>query len=295
MPGNPVDNLCPKDQCTEESRQLLVEQWHMDSPQSFYANWVSNAVQGEFGRSSSQNDDVGKLLGRSFLTTALVIAIALVPVILASVLSALGWIPQRLDGLWQAIGLVPLVILALFAVAFITINFGPPPIDAIPLWEPGRWAAGDWFRVVLGGLVLGIADGVLASAILGTRSVFDAELNQRYIGIAVLRGESVFSNAMPNVTPALVGQLRGRVLLLISGSVIVEAVLQINGIADLLWGGAIKQDYFLVLAATSGFAVLSAALLFFQAASEVGVALWVRRSPRVAEPAVAPAGQAGGA
>ena len=60
---------------------------------------------------------------------------------------------------------------------------------------------------------------------------------------------------------------------------------------DLLWRGTLKQDYFLVLAAATGFAVLSSILLALQGFAEVGTALMVRRSPRVegAAPAAADA------
>ena len=78
---------------------------------------------------------------------------------------------------------------------------------------------------------------------------------------------------------ALAGQLRARTLHLLSGAVIIEAVLQIDGLGDFLWRGTLKQDFGLVLATATGFAVVSAALLAFQGLLEIFVALHVRRSP----------------
>ncbi len=94
-----------------------------------------------------------------------------------------------------------------------------------------------------------------------------------------MRGETPLSNAMPNVLPALVGQFRARALHVMSGAVVVEVILGIPGLGELLWEGTLKQDFGVVLAATFAFSLMSSALLFGQAVSEVGVALFVRRHP----------------
>ena len=65
--------------------------------------------------------------------------------------------------------------------------------------------------------------------------------------------------------------------------VVVEVVLKIDGIGYLLWEATLKQDFGVLLAATWGFAVLSSALMLAQAAVEIGVARWVRRSPPIPE------------
>jgi ABC-type dipeptide/oligopeptide/nickel transport system permease component len=63
--------------------------------------------------------------------------------------------------------------------------------------------------------------------------------------------------------------------------VVVEVVLQVPGIGELLWQGTLLQDFGVVLAAATGFALLSAARLLAQAVGEVAVALWVRGGPAV--------------
>ncbi|MEQ1572039.1 MAG: ABC transporter permease subunit, partial [Myxococcota bacterium] len=115
----------------------------------------------------------------------------------------------------------------------------------------------------------------------GTRTTFEDEYRQRYIGVAVLRGESPLANALPNVLPALAGQVRARALQILSGTVVVEVVLGISGLGELLFDGTLRQDFGVVLAAAWAFSLASAALLLAQAATELGVALWVRRAPAV--------------
>jgi peptide/nickel transport system permease protein len=273
LPGDPVNILCPPGLCTGQAE--LAERWHMDGgPAGFYANWLGNAVSGDFGRSIRvmQGQPVSELLWESLPVTTALVLLALLPVVGASAAVSIGWLPRRLDSFWQGLGLVPSVILALVFAAIVEINYGAGSHDG---W-PGL------LRIALGALVLGVADGTLAGAVVGTRSVFDEEVKQRYVQIAVLRGESPFANALPNVLPALIGQFRGRVLHLLSGAVVVEVVLGISGLGELLWDGTLLQDFFVVLAAAWAFSLLSGVLLLGQGVSEVALALHTRRSPAVA-------------
>lgn len=284
LPGDPATTICPPVTCPDQARAQLVETYHLDSPWSFLGSWLSHAVTLDFGKSpvAFAGFEVNEMLASSIPNTTMVMLIALVPILLGTVLAAVGWLPKRLDGLFQGIGIIPAVLFALFAVAFLTINFGPtdPWAFTWDLSDGIYWDVAP-LKLLFGGLVLGLADGALSGAIVGTRSVFESEVKQRYIGIAVLRGEGILQNAAPNILPTLVGQLRGRILHLLSGTVIIEVVLGVDGLGDLLWRGTLANDYFIVLAAAWGFALLSAVMLFLQAASEVAVEMMVRRAPKV--------------
>jgi len=274
LPGNPAEIICPPQIC--EGTDLLAEKFHLDQgPWAFYTLWMSEAFTGEFGNSwrVAQGYPVADLLWESLPVTAGLVGLALVPIMVGVVLAAAGWMPRRLDPLWQAMGVIPAVILALVFTAYVTINYGAMSHDG---W-PGT------LRVLLGGLTLGVADGALAGAIVGTRSVFETEMKQRYIQIALLRGESALSNALPNILPALIGQLRARAVALLSGAVIVEVVLEVEGLGELLWSGTLLQDFAVVLAAAWAFSLLSAVLMASQALLEIGVAWWVRRAPVLGE------------
>lgn len=270
LPGDPASIICPPAICT--GAEDLAARWGLDQgPVHFYFNWLSNAATLEFGNSwrVSQGYPVYDLLVESLPTTALLCFLAMIPLVLGAVLAAKGWISQRLDPVWQALGLVPAVILALVFAAVVQINFGALSHDGLP----------GALRLLFGALVLGVADGALAGAILGTRSTLEEELKQRYVQIAVLRGESVLSNTLPNVLPSLVGQFRARVLHIMSGAVIVEVVLGIPGLGELLWDGTLQQDFGVVLTAAFAVGLLSAALLLAQALVEIAVAIHVRRTP----------------
>ena len=270
LPGDPASIICPPESCG--GTELLAERWHLDEgPMGFFGHWLGNALQGDLGQSWRfiQGESVAVLIEEAVPTTLLLIALAFVPMGLATVLGAFGLSPRRADPVLQVLGLVPAILLAMAAAAVVEVHYGTADVGG---------AAG-LARLGLGALVLGLADGVFSGALTGTRGLFRREEQQRYVGIAILRGERTFENTLPNVAPAVAGQVRARALHMLSGAVVVEVVLRINGLGDLLWAGALWQDFGVVLAAATGFAVLSSALLAVQALAEVLVAVHVRRAP----------------
>ena len=270
LPGDPAEIICPPGIC--DGTAALAARWGLDQgPVHFYVEWLTHAMWGDFGNSwrVMQGQPVADLLWESLPTTAAMVALSMVPLVGGALMAALGWMPRKLDAAWQAIGLVPAVILALMFAAVIQINYGAMSHEGWP----------GFLRLLSGALVLGLADGAFAGAVVGTRSVFEEEMKQRYVQIAIMRGETPLSNALPNVLPALVGQFRARMLHVLSGSVIVEVVLNIRGLGDLLWDGTLLQDFGVVLAAAWAFSLLSAGLLFVQALIEVARELHIRRSP----------------
>lgn len=280
LPGDPAEIICPPEICG--GTEALAARWNLDGgPWKFFSAWVSGAVQGDFGNSwrVQQGVPVAELLAEAVPTTTMLILAGLVPLLLGAIGAATGIIPRRTDPAANLIGLVPAVVFALLCAAVVELNYGAESFNA----EATR------LRIGLGALVLGFADGAFAGATTGVRALFRTERKQRYVGVALLRGERPLANMLPNVAPALAGQLRARVLHLLSGTVVVEVVLRINGIGDLLWGGTLLQDFGVVLAAATAFAALSGALLLIQAGTEIVVALVVRRSPPVslAEPTAA--------
>lgn len=266
LPGDPASIVCPPETCsgTEE----LARRWNLDQgPMHFFTTWMASAAGGEFGNSwrMQTGAPVRDLVFESIPNTLALIGLAFVPIVLGTVLAALDVVHRRLDPLLHLVGLFPVVILAVMAAAWKVLTYSE---------FEGQTAA-----LFLGAAVLGIADGAFSGAVTGTRSVASAERRQRYTGVGVLRGETELANILPNITPALVGQLRARILHLFSGAVVVEVVLKIDGLGDLLWQAALVQDFGVVLPVATVFACFSAGLLLVQALAEGAVAVWVRWSP----------------
>ena len=278
LPGDPAEIICPPSTCGGTSQ--LAARWHLDAgPWAFFTHWFEGAVRGDFGMSwrVEQGMPVADLLKESIPVTLKLVLLALVPIALGAVGAATGFLPSRADGVLATLGLVPALVFALLGSAAIVVKFGAAAFSL----EADLW------RLGIGAAVLGMSDGAFASAIAGVRSVFSAERTQRYVSIAILRGERPLGNMLPNVAPALAGQMRARILHLLSGAVVVEVVLGLPGVGDLLWSGTLLQDFGVVLAAATLFAVWSAALLLVQACVEVIVSLHVRRAPDLAQPLAA--------
>ena len=272
LPGDPASIVCPPGICGGTA--ALATRWNLDQgPWHFFSGWVVGALEGDFGSSwrLQQGVAVSELLEVAVPTTLALLGLALLPMTLGAIGAASNRIPGWLDPVLQATGLVPALVLALVAAAGVELSYG-----ADSFGDSARL-----LRLAAGALVLGFADGAFSGTVTGTRTQFTTENKQRYVNVALLRGERRLHNTLPNVAPSLAGQLRARCLHLLSGAVVVEVVLRIDGLGDLLWGGTLLQDFGVVLAAASGFALLSAGLLFVQALVEIAVAWHVRRAPAV--------------
>jgi peptide/nickel transport system permease protein len=273
LPGDPAAILCPPEICggTEE----LAARWRLDhGPFAFFAAWLGDALHGEFGRSwrVQQGVPVGDLLAGALPHTLLLVGIAASLLLAGSVVAALRGVRPRTRLALAALGLVPIVVWALVAAALVEIRFGAQSFGT----------EGSWVRLLAGAAALGIADGALAGAVNGTFQLFSKERTERYVRVAVLRGEGELSNTFPNVAAALAGQLRARFLHLLSGAVVVEVILRIDGVGGLLWAGTLLQDFGVVLAAATVFAAISGALLVAQAAIEIAVGAFTRSTPAFA-------------
>ncbi len=172
LPGDPAEIICPPGLC--DGTEALAEHWGLNrGPVAFYIGWMGKAVVGDFGASwrVAMGTPVAGLLFESLPNTALLVLLATLPLALAAGFAALGAMPRRLDPILQTVGLVPAVILALAFAAYVQLNHGALSHEGWPAFL--RW--------LLGAVVLGVADGALAGAVLGTRSTFEAEMKQRYI------------------------------------------------------------------------------------------------------------------
>ncbi len=267
LPGDPASIICPPEMCP--NTEALAARWNLDQgPWHFFTSWWQSALEGDFGRSwrLEPGTQVADRVFESIGPTVALVALAALLNGLGALGALTGLLSRRFHPLIQVVGLVPALVLALVASAAITLGW---------VGEGGQLAA----RVGLGALALGVADAALSSTVSGVHSLVQSERLQRYAQMAVLRGEGVLSNILPNTLPALAGQLRARMVQLLSGAVVVEVVLEIDGLGDLLWRATLQQDFVVVVAAAFFFALMSAALLFFQALVEVACALWVRRTP----------------
>ena len=157
-------------------------------PLGFYTNWIGSALQFDFGDSWRvlTGKPVLELMTQTIPNTLLLILLALIPITVGSVLGAFQRPSKRWDPALLFLSVLPVVVLALLAAAVVELNFAGTEDEGL----------GYWIRLVAAAFTLGIADGALSGSILGNRSMFEQENQQRYVGISILRGESNFSNTL---------------------------------------------------------------------------------------------------
>lgn len=284
LPGDPAAIICPPEIC--EGSTALAARWHLDEgPWAFYRWWLADAASGDFGRSwrVMQGVPVRELLDGAVPTTLSLVGGATVVVFAGVLLTVTGVVGRRAEVLASAVGIAPVVLLALLGAAIVELRYGA---DAFSV-EAIRW------RLLAAVGVLAVADGALAHAVGGAAAVVTTERHQRYVSVAELRGEGVLANMIPNIGPALAGQLRARFVHLLSGAVVVEVVLRLDGVGDLLWRGTLLQDFGVVLASATFFAALAGLALGVQAVAELGLGWLARRTPPVAPPVLRPSTSGG--
>ena len=276
LPGDPASIICPPEQCDTE---ILAKEFKLDQGGwFFFSEWITSAFGGDLGVSwrFMQGIEVRELVEESILNTILLLVLALIPIGIGGLLGSMGKPHTRWDPIVVFSGIVPVVVLALIAAAVVEIEYAGLDLEA----EANR------VRLIVGALTLGLSDAAFSGSLLGVRDTFKRENNQRYVGVSILRGENVLSNTLPNVSNALVGQFRSRILHILSGVVIVEVIVGIKGVGALLWKGTLLQDFGVVLAAATIFSIFSAVLIFIQALSECLIALHIYRSPKNVQPEV---------
>ena len=270
LPGDPASIICPPEICS--GTEVLAKNWNLDQgPVHFFTTWVGNFLQGDMGDSWRylQGVPVTELIVEAIPNTLILLFASIIPLTIASILGLTQWISKKFDGFLVAFGVLPCLVLGLVFAAIIKIQLGAAAFDDEAYW----------YRIIAGALTLGLTDGVLSGAIIGFRDIMSNEEKERYAQISILRGETPFGNAFINVVNTLSGQYRGRILQLLSSLVIVEVLLEIDGVGMLLWGGTLFQDFGLVLGATTIFALISSSLLLLQALIEVVVAIQIRKAP----------------
>jgi peptide/nickel transport system permease protein len=243
--GDPVTNLLGQD-ATPEQRMQLRSDLGLDRPAYVqFANFVGNAVQGEFGLSLKQGRKVSTLITERFpATLELAMAAAVIALLLGipmGVLAALRrstWYAQALMG-FSLLGvslptfLIGILLILLFAVQLHWLpSFGRGDVvDVGGGWTTGLMTADGWKHLLLPAITLSIYQLTLIMRLV--RAEMLEVLRTDYIKFARARGLSdrsvYFGHALKNTLVPVMTitglQLGG----LIAFAIITESVFQWPG------------------------------------------------------------------
>ena len=254
VPGGPIAAIAG-DNASPEQIAAATAQFGLDRPVLVqYADWLWNALRGDFGISIRGRAPVLELIGQRLpATLQLAIAATIVslvigiPVAIVSALRPGSWIDRLLSG-WSALALgVPtfwlgILLILVFAVE---LRWLPSASGYVPFWEN---PLGALRNLALPALTLGVyVSGILARFL---RASLVNELRADYVRTARSKGlperqivgVHVLRNALlPFVT--IVGLMMAN---FIGGAVVTEAVFTYPGIGRLLIQAITTRDYPLI-------------------------------------------------
>ena len=255
-PGDPVSAILPVQARTPENIARVEERLALNEPLYVqYWQWLSHALQGDFGRSYTLGQPVATtILSRLWPTAQLslvALLVALFIAIPAGVASAVfkdTWIDHlsrvvaffgiSVPAFW--LGIMVILVFSLFWQQWLGDGLIPAGGYVAPSEDFSGWLQ----SVIAPGIVLGIGYSALTTRL--TRSAMVEVLNEDYIRTARSKGvkESIvvvvhgFRNALiPVVT--ILGLHIG---FLFNGSIVVEQVFQWPGIGRLLYQAVLNKD-----------------------------------------------------
>lgn len=273
VPGDPITfYMATHMKPSHAALEALRREYHLDQPLvTQYAYWVEGVVTLDFGRSTFDRRPVTERILEKLPNTLLLNA-------LAFLLAALIGLPI---GLWSAahsgrllerasaVGFFLLYSLPSFWVALVLMQVFSVHLDILPLFGmtsdeyPSLSAAGQLLdrarHLVLPMITLTYAQ--LAVYARFSKSALTEVIRQDFITTARAKGAAprtvMWHHALRNALIPLVTLLGLTIPSLISGSVIVEAIFQWDGIGHLYFQSILARDYPTVLGLTVATAIVT--------------------------------------
>jgi peptide/nickel transport system permease protein len=241
LPGDIAERVLGRES-TAQQRQIFDKHLHLDEPVwKRYGIWVSDAAQGNFGRSLVNDETVTSTIDGSAKNTLFLSVFAFVlylpaTLILATV-SALfqGKLPDALISLITLVGLsLPEFVLGTFLIFGFAVELSVAP--ALSIVNPGDGFLAHLDATVLPAITLTVAMSVYAIRMLRD-SLIDV-LDSEFVRMATLKGvprwRVVLRHALPNAIGPALNVTALNLTYLIGGVVVVEEVFSYPGLGKLL-------------------------------------------------------------
>jgi ABC-type dipeptide/oligopeptide/nickel transport system permease component len=279
-PGDPAQLLAPENATPADIAETRAR-WGLDQPfQVQYLQFLSNAVQGDFGRSFRFSRPVSDLIGARLPATLELAGLAMViSCLVALPLGVIAGVRPNswLDNLGTTFGLLG-ISMPSFWIGIMLILIFAGSLHLLP--SSGRSTYGLAGETITGFYILdsllqgdldaaldgvrhmllpAVALGVASAGILMriTRSAVLAVAREDFIRVAQAKGLAswgvVRSHVMRNALLPIITVLGLEVGQLLSGSIIVETVFAWPGVGSLLVDGVGARDYSLVTALVLGY------------------------------------------
>jgi peptide/nickel transport system permease protein len=247
VPGDPVHAILGRQAVSAEKIEELRVRLGLNKPLPVqYFDFVSNAIQGDLGRSIRSNRPVAAAIAEQLPSTLQLtlaaMAIAILLGIPAGVLSALhqnDWIDSILTFLTISGVSIPSFFLGLLLILVFSTKLN---------WLSSTASSSDWRGLILPALTLGLGEAAFLARLV--RTSFLDELKKNYLWTARAKGANerrvLFRHAFPNALIPIITFASIQLVYLLAGSVVVEAIFARQGIGRLAVTAIQNRDFPLV-------------------------------------------------
>ncbi|MBQ8537368.1 MAG: ABC transporter permease [Clostridia bacterium] len=241
MPGDPAIAMLGAD-ASQEQLEALRKEMRLDEPLfSRYIYWLGNALQGNFGTSYNYHMDVLSLVAQRAKCTIHIGITALVLTVLIGIplgiVSALkrGSVLDQIISVLTNIGMsAPRFWFAILGIYFFSYQLGILPISGYVGLDKGFLESTR--SIILPSFMLALTP--MTSILRQTRSAMLEVINQDYVRTARSKGlkstHVITRHALKNAMIPIITQLGMQVRQVIGGTVIIEQVFNIPGMARLI-------------------------------------------------------------
>lgn len=253
-PGRPETFLVGGRTVSPSVLASIRAQYGLDDPFFIrYWNWLSSAVQGDFGKSLFTRQDVSEMLSDRLPTTITLTCLAAVLIIVFGVGLgvAAGWRGGLIDTAIVSLSGVGLAIPTFFAAA-ILMNLFAVQVQWFPTFGSGESGLDRLWHLTLPSIALALPSIAVVARI--TRTAVLEERFSEHVTTALIRGlrrrlvmrRHVLRNAMMPVTTIVGVQIAS----LVAGATIIEYAFTLNGVGALLVDSVQQKDFAVVQAIT---------------------------------------------
>ncbi|GAB3123359.1 ABC transporter permease [Glaciibacter psychrotolerans] len=251
-PGSPEKFLVQGRTVSPEVLAAIRKQYSLDDPFLVrYWNWLTNVLQGDFGQSLANRQDVGDLLANRLPTTLALVAMAAIIIVVLGI--GLGILAGTRDGVVDKVVLlasnlgfaIPTFFAALILMSVFSVGLG-----WFPVFGSGTGFFDRMWHLTLPALALALPSAAVVARI--TRTAIREESDSEHSIMAIARGvprslvlrRHIIRNSMLPVSTIVGVHIAG----LIAGSFVVEYAFTLDGIGTLLVGAVQKKDFAVVQA-----------------------------------------------
>ncbi|MRX45254.1 ABC transporter permease [Agromyces kandeliae] len=246
LTGDPIAALAGGAKPTPELVEQIRAEYHLDDPVwSRYWQWLTGAIQGDFGRSFVYKTPVVSLVGPRFGITLQLVLLTVLLILVFGVGSGIlaatrGRVVDRTIAAMTSLGMA----LPTFVVAILLIWVFAKSLGWFPVYGEGEGVWDRLWHLVLPAISLAVLFIAYVSRV--TRGSLVAQLHSEHVDTARVRGiprrrifgVHVFRNASPQILAIAGTTIAG----LFAASAIAEVAFGLGGIGSLLVQAAARAD-----------------------------------------------------